>query len=103
MNITYNAPYVDNLWERNNPMTQSKASQQMLKDRMINQERQSLTQRTMEKMNKIIDETIKRNNHSLYEQLLTFINELNNRQSRFDSQVPTCLILTSSESASSID
>ena len=26
-----------------------------------------------------------------------------NRQDRFDSQVPTCLILTSSESASSID
>jgi hypothetical protein len=57
----------------------------------------------MDKMNKIIDETINRNNRSLYDQLMSFIEELNSKQIRFDSQVPTCLILTSSESASSID
>ncbi len=43
------------------------------------------------------------NNRALYTSLVDFIYDCNLNMGRFDSQVPTSLILTSSESASSVD
>ena len=63
-----------------------------------------MTQRTLKKYFHLIDETIKRNNKDLYSSLTGYLRDLNLPSALlFDSQLPTCLILTSSESASSID
>ncbi len=65
--------------------------------------KKSLTLKTLDIMNQIINNTITQNNKDLYENLKRYIIELNKIPTKFDSQVPTSLILTSSESASSID
>jgi len=65
--------------------------------------KKNLTLKTLEIMNQIINNTITQNNKDLYENLKRYIIELNKIPTKFDSQVPTSLILTSSESASSID
>lgn len=57
----------------------------------------------MKKFEKIISETLARNNLELNESLQKFLISQNNIQCTFESQVPTCLVLTSSESASSIE
>jgi hypothetical protein len=69
----------------------------------MEQERQLLTMRIYEKYDKLIEETIQKNNRDLNIALEGFIKDLNLKPALFDSQVPTALILTSSESASSID
>jgi predicted house-cleaning noncanonical NTP pyrophosphatase (MazG superfamily) len=56
-----------------------------------------------DKYDHLIEATISKNNRDLYDALNTFMKELNTVPSHFDSQVPTALVLTSSESASSID
>ena len=56
-----------------------------------------------DKYDQLIEATISKNNRDLYDALNTFMKELNTVPSHFDSQVPTALVLTSSESASSID
>lgn len=65
--------------------------------------KKNLTLNTLKQMEDIIYGTINDNNKDLYENLKRFIVELNKIPTKFDSQVPTGLILTSSESASSID
>jgi hypothetical protein len=65
--------------------------------------RKNLTLSTHKQMEDIIYGTISDNNKDLYESLRRFIVELNKIPTKFDSQVPTGLVLTSSESASSID
>lgn len=65
--------------------------------------KKNLTLKTLEIMNQIINNTITQNNKDLYDNLKRYVIELNKIPTKFDSQVPTSLILTSSESASSID
>ena len=106
MNIPYNQPYVDNLWDEK----QSKLSQtnyaknpQQFKEKETYAARKNLTMATISHMDQIISDTINQNNKDLYETLKRFLYELNKIPTKFDSQVPTGLVLTSSESASSID
>ena len=48
-------------------------------------------------------DTIKRNNGEMYRQMRDFLDLYNNNPAKWESQVPTALVITSSESASSID
>ena len=54
-------------------------------------------------MEKIINDTIKANNRELDKNLAKFLKEQNNHPAKFSALVPTCIILTSSESASSVE
>jgi hypothetical protein len=75
----------------------------MFKEKEMYTARKNLTLSTLKQMEDIIYGTINDNNKDLYDNLKRFIFELNKIPTKFDSQVPTGLILTSSESASSID
>lgn len=57
----------------------------------------------MKKFEDIIQTTIRKNNKQLFDDLKDFVHTSNNIPSTFDEHLPTCLVLTSSESASSID
>lgn len=57
----------------------------------------------MKKFEDIIQTTIRKNNKQLFDEMKEFIHASNNSASTFDEQLPTSLVLTSSESASSID
>lgn len=106
LSIPYNQPYVDNLWdEKQAQLSQNNYSKnpQQFKEKENYAARRNLTLSTLSRMEKIISDTITQNNKDLYDNLKRFIIELNKLPTKFDSQVPTALILTSSESASSID
>lgn len=64
--------------------------------------KQDLTRTAMSKQLEIVHETLQRNTRDLNESLCKFITE-KNFTGILDSQVPTSLIMTSSESASSIE
>ena len=97
---------MENNWdEKNSILSQNYPSknQGMSRERDMLIAKKNLTLKTLEIMNQIINNTITQNNKDLYENLKRYIIELNKIPTKFDSQVPTSLILTSSESASSID
>jgi hypothetical protein len=68
----------------------------------VYKEKELLTKAFIDKQFKSVNETLQRNTHDLNENLVNFI-KLKNFTGILDSQVPTSLILTSSESASSIE
>lgn len=65
-------------------------------------EKQTLTRDLVDKQFMIVSKTLEKNTRDLNESLEQFISQ-KNFTGVFDSQVPTSLILTSSESASSIE
>ncbi len=106
LSIPYNQPYVDNLWdEKQSQLSQNNYNKIMAQNSLkeMYTARKNLTLGTLKQMEDIIYGTISDNNKDLYDNLKRFIVELNKIPTKFDSQVPTGLVLTSSESASSID
>ncbi|CDW86884.1 UNKNOWN [Stylonychia lemnae] len=100
--IPYNTPFVE-YWNKNRSYTNIKAPTIFSKDPQKYLEKQRLTDNTMRRFDEIIQNTMRDNNSALYYSMKEFMVSHNMNQVEFDSQVPTCLVITSSESASSID
>ena len=62
-----------------------------------------MTQKLLEQLTATVKTTMERNTKELNHNLKQFIYDTNLRPTYFEAQVPTCLVLTSSESASSIE
>jgi hypothetical protein len=87
------------IWNKNSLILKNFVNKEQ---QMLN-ERQKLTDIYMKKFEEKINLTIKKNNSELYKNMSDFLIDLNKKPSTFDSQVPTSLVITSSESASSIE
>eukprot|EP00347_Sterkiella_histriomuscorum_P003546 403363877 len=121
-NIAYNTPYVE-LWNQSSTLQKnymnastidthmtyggqggmSSSGQGKLNNPAKYKEKQEHTEQYMRQFETIISETIKSNNAELNYTLKTFIFQQNLNPKTFEQQVPTCLVVTNSESASSID
>lgn len=66
-------------------------------------EKQKIIENYMKSYEETIKQTMSRNNDNLYKSLQGFLQMYNSDHGILDSQVPTCMVVTSSESASSID
>jgi hypothetical protein len=63
----------------------------------------NLQDQFLSEYNNIIKTTIARSNEDIYKHLTEFFKQNNLEQKMYNSNVPTCLVVTSSESASSIE